>query len=163
MKGSLKSMSEIKKTVDASRTEQVQIVGQRDLNGYQRLFGGRLLEWIDTVAGVVARRHAGMNVTTAMIDSLEFCRAAHANDTIVLAGHIAWVGRTSMEVCVHTYVENLDGSRELINKAHMIMVALDENERPAVVPRLVVQTAEERSEWEAALERKRLRAIRARE
>lgn len=151
-------MNRIEKPVSASRTEQVQIIGQKDLNGYQRLFGGRLLEWIDTVAGVVARRHAGMNVTTALIDSLEFCRAAYANDTIVLSGHITWVGRSSMEVCVQTYVEALDGRRELINKAHIIMVALDENERPAPAPALKIETAQEQAEWDMAVERKRLRA-----
>ena len=153
----------MEKTVSCSRTEQVQIIGQKDLNGYCRLFGGRLLEWIDTVAGVVARRHAGMNVTTATIDSLEFCRPAYSNDTIVLAGHITWVGRSSMEVCVRTYVENLDGSRELINQAYIIMVALDEQERPAEVPRLKVETEEERREWQEAEERRRLRALKQQE
>lgn len=147
----------MEKSVSSSRTEQVQIIGQKDLNGYQRLFGGRLLEWIDTVAGVVAKRHAGMNVTTARIDSLEFCRAAYANDTVVLAGHVTWVGRTSMEVCVRSYIENFDGSRELINKAYIVMVGLDENERPTEIPRLKIETEEERAEWDDAVRRRALR------
>ncbi|MDD2648207.1 MAG: acyl-CoA thioesterase [Eubacteriales bacterium] len=150
------------KTVAESRTSQVQMIGQKDLNGYQRLFGGRLLEWIDIVAGVVARRHSGMNVTTAVIDSLEFCRPAYANDTIVLLGHITWVGRSSMEVCVQTFVENLNGSRELINKAHIIMVALGEDERPAEVPRLKIESPEQQAEWDAAVKRRELRSIKQR-
>ena len=81
----------------------------------------------------------------------------------MLAGHITWVGRSSMEVCVRTYVENLDGSRELINQAYIIMVALDEQERPAEVPRLKVETEEERREWQAAEERRRLRALKQQE
>jgi acyl-CoA hydrolase len=149
----------MQKSAAESRTEQVQIIGHNSLNGFSRLFGGRLLEWIDIVAGVVARRHSCMNVTTAAIDSLEFRRPAYANDTIVLLGHITWTGRTSMEVCVETYTEQLSGQRELINKAYLILVALDENEQPAPVPQLKVETAEEQAEWAAALERKRLRAL----
>lgn len=53
------------KTVGESRTEQVQIVLPGHSNGDGRLFGGRLMEWIDVVAAVVARRHSGVNVTTA--------------------------------------------------------------------------------------------------
>lgn len=45
------------KTVGESRTEQVQIVLPGHSNGRRgRLFGGRLMEWIDVVAAVVARR-----------------------------------------------------------------------------------------------------------
>ena len=49
--------------VSYSYTEQVQMVTSPDLNGYGRLFGGRLMEWIDVVAGIVARRHSGCKVT----------------------------------------------------------------------------------------------------
>ena len=34
------------KPVSASRTEQAQILMYDTLNGYKRLFGGRLMEWI---------------------------------------------------------------------------------------------------------------------
>lgn len=132
------------KSVKASRTEQVQILSQSTLNGYKRLFGGRLMEWIDIVAAVTARRHSGKNVTTAAIDSLVFRRAAYANDTLVLVGEISYVGKTSMEVTVKTYVERFDGARELINQAFVIMVALDENEKPTPVPPIFPETDAER-------------------
>ena len=44
------------KPVRASRTEQIQILMPEHINGYRRLFGGRLVEWIDVVAAVAARR-----------------------------------------------------------------------------------------------------------
>lgn len=137
----------MRKRVSESGTEQVQILSQSTLNGYKRLFGGKLMEWIDIVAAVTARRHSGRNVTTAAVDSLEFTSAAYANDTIVLIGTVTYVGTTSMEVCVKTYVEALSGERRLINNAYVIMVALDENERPAQVPGLICETEEERREW----------------
>lgn len=146
------------KTVAQSRTEQVQILTPQALNGYKRLFGGRLMEWIDVVAAVTARRHSGKNVTTAAVDSLEFKKAAHVNDTLVLVGEISHVGRTSMEVTVKTYVEELSGKRLLINRAFVIMVAIDEEEKPTPVPPIVYETEEERRAlYEGALRHDRRR------
>ena len=145
------------KKVSDSYTEQVQILTQANLNGFNRLFGGQLMEWIDIVAAVVARRHSERNVTTVMVEKLEFKKAAHANDTVVLTGHIVYTGKTSMEVCVNTYVEELNGEKCLINKAYLVMVALDEHERPTEVPRLIVETDEEKEEWEQAEKRRELR------
>jgi len=145
------------KRVRDSYTEQVQILTQGAMNGFCRLFGGQLMQWIDIVAGVVARRHSGRNVTTAVVDSLEFVAPAYANDTIILVGKISYTGKTSMEVCVRTYVEALNGERRLITTAYMVMVALDDDERPTPVPGLILETEEERREWENALRRNALR------
>ena len=153
----------IPRTVDDSRTEQVQLLTQGTLNGYKRLFGGKLMEWIDVVAGVVARRHSGRNVTTAVVDTLQFMSPAYANDVIVIKGYVTYTGNTSMEVCVKTYVENLDGSKHEINTAYVVMVALDENEQPTKVPPLLIQTEEEQREWDAAVKRNDLRKLRRRE
>ena len=127
----------MEKRVKDSYSEQVQVLTQANINGYNRLFGGQLMEWIDVVAAVVARRHSGHNVTTAVVDTLTFQAPAHANNTLIICGYITYVRRTSMEVCVKTYVENLSGSRRLINTAYLVMVALDENEDPTEVPRLL--------------------------
>lgn len=145
------------KTVKASYTEQVQILTQSTINGYNRLFGGQLMQWIDVVAGVVARRHSGSNVTTAMVDTLVFEGPAYANDTVILTAYLTFVGRTSMEVCVRTYVEDLRGNRRLINTAYVVMVALDDDERPCEVPRLALETEEERAHWAAGERRRALR------
>ena len=95
------------KRISESQTEQVQIVMPGDTNGYGRLFGGRLVEWIDIVAAVVARRHSGREVTTVSIDNLNFKAPAHSNETVVLIGRVTYAGRTSMEIRVDTYAENM--------------------------------------------------------
>lgn len=153
----------MEKSVKDSYAEQVQILTQKDMNGYNRLFGGRLMEWIDIVASVVARRHSGKNVTTAVVDTLTFKAPAHLNDTVILCGRITYVGRTSMEVCVETYVENLDSSRTLINTAYVIIIAIDENEKPTEVPRLRLETEEEKAEWALAEKRAEIRKQRRKE
>lgn len=142
-----------------SYTEQVQILTQSTMNGSGRLFGGKLMEWIDIVAAVAARRHCNRNVTTALVDTLEFREPAMANDLVVLSAKLVYAGRTSMEICVRSYVEQLDGTRELINSAYLVMVALDGEGRPCQVPQLIPQTDEERAEYAAAEERHRQRKL----
>ena len=153
----------MEKSVKDSYAEQVQILTQKDMNGYNRLFGGRLMEWIDIVASVVERRHSGRDVTPAVVDTLTFRAPAHLNDTVILCGRITYVGRTSMEVCVETYVEHLDSSRTLINTAYVIIIAIDENEKPVEVPRLKLETEEEKAEWMLAEKRAEIRKQRRKE
>ena len=148
------------KKVSDSYTEQVQTLMLCSMNGRNRLFGGLLMQWIDIVAGVVAKRHSHKNVTTASVDRLEFRAPAYANDTVVLCGRITYVGTTSMEVCVSTYVEELSGEKRLINRAYLVMVALDENDKPTEVPRLILENEEEEKEWEAAKKRREIRNLR---
>ena len=145
------------KTVDESRVETVHLVRPTHLNGANRLFGGLLMQWIDEVAGIVAKRHSGGNVTTASVDNLTFLKGAYQNDMIVIRGKMTWVGTSSMEVCVDTYVETLQGQRTRINNAHFMMVALDENDKPMRVPGLILQTEDERLAWAHGEERRRIR------
>ena len=147
----------LSKTVADSRTETVYIVRPNHLNAANRLFGGILMQWIDEVAGIVAKRHSNCNVTTAAVDNLTFLHGAFQNDMIVIQGKLTWVGSTSMEVCVDTYVEAPNGQRNRINNAHFIMVALDSSGKPAPVPKLVLQTQEEQLAWAHGEERRRIR------
>ena len=145
------------KTVDDSRVETVHIIRPTHLNGANRLFGGILMQWIDEVAGIVAKRHSMSNVTTASVDNLTFLHGAYQNDLVVIKGKMTWVGSTSMEVCVDTYVESPKGERHRINNAHFMMVALDENDRPIQVPRLILQTEDEHLAWAHGEARRRIR------
>ena len=123
-------------TVSHSRTDQVHIVMPGDCNQYFRLFGGQLVQWIDTVAAVVARRHSGCAVTTASIDKLDFLASASLNDLVVLHGRVLFAGRTSMIVAVETYVEDKQCKMQsLVNRATLTMVALGEDNLPTQVPR----------------------------
>lgn len=151
------NQNEISKKVSDSLVETVRIVRPNHLNGAGRLFGGNLMQWIDEVAGIVAKRHAMTNVITASVDQLTFLRGAYQNEMIVIIGKLTWVGNSSMEVMVETYVENLKGERSLINKAYFVMVSIDENDKPVKVPRLILETEAQKLEWENAKVRRAIR------
>lgn len=153
----------MKKKVSDSRTEQTYLLMQKHLNGTGRLFGGILMQWIDELAGIVARRHSNCEITTVAIDNLSFRQAAYLNQAIVLVGRLTYVGKTSMEIRVDTYVEGLDGVRKMINHAYAVMVAIDQEGKPLEIPELIIETETEWLEWENGKKRYELRKKRRRD
>lgn len=141
------------------KTTSVQIVLPQHCNGYKkpRLFGGQIMAWIDIVGAVAARRYTHSAVTTVCVDNLNFLNPAYLNDTVVQEAVVTWTGRTSLEVRVDSYVERLDGARERVNRAYLVFVAIDEQDNPVAVPPFTPQTDAEKREYEAALERRRIR------
>ena len=144
------------------KTTSVQIVLPQHCNGYDRprLFGGQIMAWIDVVGAVAARRYTHSAVTTVCVDNLNFLSPAFLNDTVVQEAVVTWTGRTSLEVRVDSYVERLDGSRERVNRAYLVFVALDENDQPKPVPPFTPETDAEQREYEAAEARRRIRLAR---
>lgn len=153
----------MKKYVKDSLTEQTYLMRPKYLNEYGNLFGGELMAWIDEVASIVAMRHSESDITTAAVDNLNFKAGATINDVIVLRGKITYVGRTSMEVRVDTYVEDRHGIRKMINRAYLVMVAVDKNHVPVSVPGLYVETESEKAEWAGGEKRYELRKRRRKE
>ncbi len=146
------------KSINESMIEQIHLLRYEDINGENRLFGGKLVSWIDEVAGTVAKRHTGVKVTTASIDNLQFKQPAYLDDLVVIIGRVTYVGNTSMEVRVDTYLEELDGTRRPINRAYLTMVALDANARPCHIPYgIKIETEAQKGEYESALKRIELR------
>ena len=151
------------KRVEETITEQTYLIMHRHINGFGSLFVWQLMQWIDNMAAFVSKRNAETEVTTAAIDNLNFRGGAHLNDTIVLVGRVTYVGSTSIEVRVDTYIEALDGKRKMINRAYIVMVAIDQNEHPVQVPRLIIETEAQKAEWEGGKRRYELRKERRRE
>ena len=141
------------------KTTAVQIVMPQHCNGYAkpRLFGGQMMAWIDVVGAVAARRYTQKAVTTVCMDNLTFLQPAYLNDTVVQEAYVTWTGRTSLEVRVDSMVERLDGTREMINRAYLVFVALDDQDRPTEVPVYRPETTEEVIEYSAAETRRQVR------
>ena len=149
--------------VSDSQLEMIYHVRPEHLNGAGRLFGGKLVEWMDELSALVAIRHCRKDVTTVAIDNLRFMCPAYQKDMVVLIGRITHVGTTSMEVRVDVYIEDLNGMRHPINRAYFSVVAMDENERPVEVPGIIIETEAQRAEWEAGEKRREMRLQRKKE
>lgn len=147
-----------------SRTETTHVLKYDDINGAGSLFGGRLMGWIDETGGFAAMRHSNRHVVTVCIDNLIFKKGAHLNDMVVNCARLTYVGKSSMEVRVDTYLENLDGTRHPINRAYAVYVAVDDNGRPVRIDHgLAKKTPNDEAEYEGALRRQEVRRRRRRE
>ena len=153
------------KRVSESLTEVTKLLQFKDINGSNRLFGGRLMEWIDETAGIAASRHCGGHITTACVDTLQFKHAAYLNDLVVIIAKVTYVERTSMEVRVDSYVEDLKtGMRHMINHAYFTEVYVDGEGNPIPIEYgLELTTDVERAEWEGAKKRIEIRKTRSSE
>ena len=144
-----------KRSVEFSQVENVYTIRYENINPTGRLFGGQLVSWIDEVAGACASRHTGLAVTTASIDNLTFKQGAYLADRLVLLGRMTYVGNTSCEVRVDTFIEDREGFRHIINRAFLTYVAIDEAGRPLPIPYgLEVNTVAEKARWDGALLRR---------
>lgn len=153
------------RTVDYSRTTDTHVLKHEDINGQGALFGGKLQSWIDEVGGYAARRHASSYVVTCAIDNQIFKKGAKLGDMVYLDGHVTYVGHSSIEVRVDTYVESIDGMRTPINRAYIVYVAVDSVHLAPIPVRygLEVRTESERAEYLGAIKRSETRKARRKE
>jgi acyl-CoA hydrolase len=104
-----------------------------DCNTTNRLFGGRLMQWIDEAAGMYVRCQMQRDrVVTAQVDRLSFRRPTELGEIIEIYCKVLRFGRTSIQLAV--VVTNLDpenpAARRTKLETQMVWVAVDEDGRP---------------------------------
>jgi acyl-CoA hydrolase len=97
-------------------------------------------------------------VVTASIERLDFIHPVYVGNLLSLKASLNMVGTSSMEVGVRAETENLvTGEVRHTVSAHLTVVALDEDGRPKRVPRLILESEEEKRRNREALRRKEVR------
>jgi len=130
-----KHVNQDSKTPTDSYVETIQQVLPGDTNPLGTVFGGKVMQWIDTVAAISAMRHCRQTVVTASIDRIDFHAPAKVGHVMILQANVFFAGRTSMEVKVTVMAENpLSGRRELTTEARLTFVAIDSDGQPTAVP-----------------------------
>jgi acyl-CoA hydrolase len=147
-----------------SRLTISQVMGPADVNLMGTVHGGVILRLIDTVAGVVAARHAGGSAVTAFMDEMAFLTAVHIGDVVHVHAQVNWAGSTSMEVGARVMADRWNETVPPIHvaSAYLVMVAIDEHGRPRPVPRIVPDSDEDRRRFQQALSRREHRLHRRR-
>ena len=147
-------MSADAKPVSASRLVLAQEMTPQDANPAGNVHGGNIMKLADSAAGVVAIRHSGRNCVTAAVDHFEFHAPVYVGNLVTLYASLNYVGRTSMEVGVRVEAEDpRTGKKTHTNSSYILMVALDDDGRPVEVPRLILETAEDRRRNKKARQR----------
>jgi acyl-CoA hydrolase len=92
------------------------------------------------------------------MDHVDFRNPVKVGELVVLKSSVNRVFRTSMEVGVKVFAENvLTGERKHTSSAYVTFVALDEQGTPKEVPPLICETPTERRRWEEAAVRRKWR------
>ncbi len=135
-----------------------ELVLPNDTNQLGNLLGGRLMHWMDIAAAITAQRHSNSICVTASVDQLGFHQPIKLGEVVILRASVNRAFGTSMEIGVQVRTENhLTGATKTANTAYLTFVALDKLGRPAAVPPIVPETAEERRRFEEALKRRERR------
>ncbi|HCU25179.1 MAG TPA: acyl-CoA thioesterase [Deltaproteobacteria bacterium] len=146
------------KPVSASSAEFTHLVLPQDTNALGTIFGGRIMEWTDIAAAVVASRHCRQVAVTASMDALHFISPIRLGDIVVLKASVNYTHRTSMEIGVRIESENpVTGERCHTASAYLTFVALDEAGKPSQVPEVVPENAEEKRRFHEGQRRRQER------
>ncbi|WP_440201636.1 acyl-CoA thioesterase [Alkalibacillus haloalkaliphilus] len=142
--------------------KQTKLVLPPDTNHLDTIFGGKVLAFIDEIAALTAMKHSNAAVVTASIDSVDFLSSAKVGDALTLEGFVTRTGRTSMEVYVKVYADDLlRRHKELTTESFLTMVAVDQSGKPTQVPEIIPETEEEKRLYDTALARKEHRKNRS--
>lgn len=99
-------------------------VKPEDLNQHDALFGGRLLQWVDEEAAIVAVAQLGTtDLVTRHMSAIDFIARADRGDLLELEYRVAAFGRTSITLSCR--VENAVTGQEILLLDSIVFVAVD--------------------------------------
>ena len=107
------------------------LIKPEDLNPRQRLFGGRLLAWIDEECAIYAGcQLQTSSIVTKYMSEINFLRPACCGDVIEFGVETAEVGTTS--ITLRCEVRQKVSKEPIITVERVVFVALDVEGKPAV-------------------------------
>ncbi len=146
------------KPVRESQSEYSEFAMPNDANVLGHVLGGKVMHLVDLAGALAALRHARCPVVTASVDHMNFLHPVHIGQLILLRSSVNRVFRTSMEVGVKVWVEDLrTGDRLHTSSAYLTFVAVGDKGKRLGVPPVIPETSEEKRRYEDALTRREYR------
>jgi acyl-CoA hydrolase len=113
-------------------TRIIEMAFPSQTNHYGTLFGGDALRLMDLAAFVTASRHARRPVVAASSELIDFRLPVRQGQLAEVVGRVTGTGKSSITVEVELWAEDLlTGQRELCTKGSFVLVAVDDQGRPA--------------------------------
>lgn len=144
--------------VRESKSEYAELALPNDANPLGNLLGGKVMHLVDMAGALAAMRHARCPVVTASIDYMNFLHPVHIGQLVMLKSSVNRVFRTSMEVGVKVFVEDLHtGMTRHTSSAYLTFVAIGPEGRPLLLPQAIPETEDEKRRFEEAGRRRAYR------
>jgi acyl-CoA hydrolase len=146
------------RTVRETQSEYAEICLPNYTNTLGNMLGGHVMHLVDLCGAIAAMRHARCAVVTASIDQMTFLHPIHIGELVRLKSQVNRVFRTSMEVGVKVWVENLQTTAiRHTSSAYLTFVALDAANNKVVLPPIEPQTEDDRRRYLQAADRRAYR------
>jgi acyl-CoA hydrolase len=146
------------RTVRETRSEYSELCLPNDTNTLGNMLGGHVMHLVDLCGAIAAIRHSRSPVVTASIDQMTFLHPVHLGELVLLKSQVNRVFRTSMEVGVKVWVENLvSGAIRHTSSAYLTFVAVDRSGNRIVLPPITADTEEDQRRFTEAAERRAYR------
>jgi acyl-CoA hydrolase len=144
--------------VSESVSEYSEFALPNDANPLGNLLGGRVMHLVDLAGAIAAVRHSRMPVVTASVDYMTFLHPIHIGELVILKSQVNRVFRTSMEVGVKVWVENLGtGEYRHTSSAYLTFVAIGPGGERIPVPPVIPETDDEKRRFDEAGSRREWR------
>jgi len=128
-----------------SETEMVEVVLPNDANPLGYILGGTVMHLIDMAGAIACHRHTRSLLVTAAVDGLQFLNPIKVGDLILLKARVTAVWNTSLEVQVEVFSEEtLTGRQRMTSRAFLTFVAIDRDNRRVPIPRLILESEEDK-------------------
>lgn len=137
-------MTETAKPVRASQTTITELMIPSYANFGGKIHGGILLSLMDKVAYACSSKHAGAYCVTVSVDRVEFLKPVEVGELVSLHASVNYVGRSSMIVGIRVEAQHVkSGTIRHTNSCYFTMVAKDDDDKPAAVPRLILENTDD--------------------
>jgi len=124
-----------------------------------KIHGGILLSLMDKVAYAAASKHAGTYCVTVTVDKVEFLQPVEVGELVSLHASVNYVGRTSLVVGIRVESQNIKtGKIKHTNSSFFTMVAKGDDDKPALVPALILTNREDVKRFIEAMRMKEIRS-----
>ncbi len=146
------------RTVRESQSEYSELCLPSSTNLLGNMLGGHVMHLVDLCGAIAGARHSRSTIVTASVDQMTFLHPVHLGDLVMLKAQVNRVFRTSMEVGVKVWVENLrTGVLRHTSSAYLTFVSVDQHGDRLVLPQIVPETEEEKRRWHEAAQRRAYR------
>ncbi|AEC20108.1 acyl-CoA hydrolase [Pusillimonas sp. T7-7] len=123
-----------------------------------KVHGGAILKLLDQVAYACASRYAGRYVVTLSVDQVMFRQPIKVGELVTFLASVNHTGNSSMEIGIKVIAEDIrDKVVRHVNSCFFTMIAVDDDGKPAKVPVLTPNTADEHRRFAAAEIRREVR------
>jgi acyl-CoA hydrolase len=121
----------MKERIEGSVTRQFKAIFPGVLNGYNTLFGGTAMKWMDEVAYITAIRFTRQRMVTVSTEKMHFLLPIKPDSIAEIIAKVVRVKNVTLDILVEVYIEDMYSPiREKAAEALFTFAAVNDHNKP---------------------------------